>query len=187
MRIDVSGSTYIARPSRRDLARALVCAWERNELKVHAGVQTKKFLKDRDDLTTHVIGILAEMAVAESLGASIEMDARLTGDDHEADHRLPSGERIQTKYRLRRGWDFALSGDSLDEFKADYGVLVWPEMTQRTGPHDLSMEIVGYVSRAEFQRLAVTKDYGYGPRLVIEAQHFRPIHELTKHSWPVAP
>lgn len=130
----------------------------------------------------HYIGLLGEYAASRLLdGYSYSKEIfGASGDGGLADLQGPAGG-INVKTRTRRGYDFALSGDSLDGFKADAAVLVWPAQgceANLATPQDvnISLDVVGIVSYADFAAKAVHKDFGYGLRLVLEHQHFTPIH-----------
>jgi len=69
--------------------------------------------------------------------------------------------------------------DSPEKFKARVAVLVAPS----DEPDVMSIE--GWMGRPEFIRTATTKDFGYGPRLVVERENlpgietlWRTLHEL---------
>jgi len=129
----------------------------------------------------HYIGLLGEYAASRVLDG-YDYDRACygaSGDGGNADLTGPAGG-INVKTRTRRGYDFALTGDSLEGFKADAAVLVWPapEYEDRLAtPQDtsISLDVVGIVSYADFAAKAVHKDFGYGLRLVLEHQHFIPI------------
>lgn len=134
----------------------------------------------------HYIGLLGEHAASRVLdGYSLDRACYgASGDGGMADLIGPAGG-VNVKTRTKRGYDFALSTDSLDGFKADAAVLVWPgdDATQKLlcsdpKPQDvnISLDVVGIVSYADFAAKAVHKDFGYGLRLVLEHQHFTPIH-----------
>ena len=42
------------------------------------------------------------------------------------------------------------------------------------------MSVNGWMSRAEFEKRATPKDFGYGPRLVVSQQDLRPIESLWR-------
>lgn len=131
----------------------------------------------------HYIGLLGEYAASRVLDG-YDYDRACygaSGDGNAADLRGPSGG-INVKTRTKRGYDFALSGDSLEGFNADAAVLVWPgdDATEKVLHHpqssNISLDVVGIASYAVFAAKAVHKDFGYGLRLVLEHQHFTPIH-----------
>jgi hypothetical protein len=156
-------------------------AHKRNDPKMAAGVPNYKIDPNKKDFDIHHMGIKAEYAVAKYLGLELDTTFSLHGDDHRGDLIHHDGRTISVKFRTSRGWDFALTRDKLSEFRADLGVLVWPAPSRRRDTSGCErFEIVGFVSREAFAECAVAKDFGYGPRLVLEAQHFLPIHGLSQ-------
>lgn len=134
----------------------------------------------------HYIGLLGEYAASRVLdGYSLDRACYgASGDGGMADLVGPAGG-VNVKTRTKRGYDFALSTASLDGFKADAAVLVWPgdDATQKllcSDPkpqHDnISLDVVGIASYAVFAAKAVHMDYGYGRRLVLPWEHFTPLH-----------
>lgn len=115
----------------------------------------------------NVYGFKAEIAVARLF--DIEPPTINVVTDGGVDLWL--GERsIDVKFSNReRG---PLIFDSLEKFRADYAVLVG-----RTDEPDV-MRINGYISRGGFEVISRRHDFGYGPRLFIEADELEPIERL---------
>lgn len=133
----------------------------------------------------HYVGLLGEYAasrVFDGYHYSREIYG-IKGDGGKADLVGPAGG-INVKTRTRRGYDFALSSDRLDGFKADAAVLVWPgdDATQgilcnspAPAECDISLDVVGIASYAVFRHRACHVDYGYGKRLALPAEWFTPL------------
>lgn len=79
---------------------------------------------------------------------------------------------VDVKCTLRR--DPSLIFDTEDKFKSDVAVL-----TQAFEDDD-AIRVWGYVSKTEFLRRAKHRDFGYGDRLVVEANALDPIEKLWK-------
>lgn len=179
MHTDRPGDSWVVRFDRSDLHHAFDIAWLRNEPKRQRSITSRKLNPKRDDLTTHVFGVLAEMAVMHVLDSTMDTTSILSGDKHKPDHILYGRYSLQTKYRDQRGWSFALYSTNPDEFNADIGILVYPARDRdKHDPFDLSMEIVGCISRDKFFRVATIANYGYGDRYIVESNHFTSINSL---------
>jgi hypothetical protein len=115
----------------------------------------------------NVYGFKAEIAVARLF--DIEPPTINVVTDGGVDLWL--GERsIDVKFSNReRG---PLIFDSLEKFRADYAVLVG-----RTAEPDV-MRINGYISRGGFEVISRRHDFGYGPRLFVEADELESIERL---------
>jgi len=62
--------------------------------------------------------------------------------------------------------------DSLEKFKADIAILV-----VRTGIQS-AMKVHGWISQEEFSARCYRRDFGYGDRLVVDAENLWPIERL---------
>ena len=120
----------------------------------------------------HKLGTLAELAVAKLLCIYplIGIDDRRDIPDH--DLMLHNGQTLEVKYRAGGGGEFALNNDRPTSWKTDYGVLVWP------GPDDMSLDIVGFMTREDFATHAYTGNLGRGLRLIYPTAMLRPIQGL---------
>ena len=142
----------------RGLARAI--AELRNSPKVDAGVQSKKLLRDRGEFETHLMGVEAELAFSSLVGGEMDLSLSMSGD---SGHDVRVGPyRVEVKCRRQRGYSFALMG--LGSMRSDAGALVY-----QCGDEYV---VHGVISREKFRRVAVRRDYGYGPRLVAEPSEF---------------
>jgi len=148
-------------------------ATARQKNKDKHGVVNQKYSEHRD-ITAQFLGLLGEWSVAEYFGVDYDRNLYIGGDGHLGDVELPDGRRIDCKMRGRRGWDYALNGmDWEDELKAPLCGLVWPAERGYTN-------IVGYITREEFDEHKIINDFGHGPRWVVEWEKFRHIGHLLK-------
>lgn len=158
-----------------------------------------KFSQDpgHDSRFAHLVGVLGEYATARVLGGDIDRAIyTLAGDGGVGDVTLRfGGQKIEVKTRRFRDCDFALASTDPAKFRAAFAVLVWPGIqcpNALATPRDVSvaaygpglwMDVVGYLTRQDFFRLASRVDYGHGERLAVAPEHFRP---LTLASAPVS-
>jgi len=144
----------------------------RNDRKEELGIPSKKFDPSKSEWEAHYQGILGELGAARVLGFhTIDLEERLAGDGG-VDLVLPCGLTVEVRYRTQREWDFALNGDSLEFFKADVAVLVWPGVEPDT------VELVGWTTRVHFARKANIKNFGHGDRLVLRYPSLMPMKSL---------
>lgn len=135
------------------------------------GRHAKGFDGVKTSYEAHLAGLLGEFAAARVLGVDIDRTIYgHGGDGHRGDLTLLSGETVEVKTRGKRGFAFALGSLDSTEFKAKYGVLVWPAHTQKLEP--CWMDVVGWISRGEFLARMRAVNFGYGPRLCVEAAYF---------------
>ena len=130
---------YTLSPDDLDLADDL--ARQRNGSKEAAGIRSHK-VANRSDQSIHYLGLLAEIAVARTLGVEIDRNIYLTGDSG-YDLRW-SGQSIDVKMRGNRDKDLPIM-PGMRDFTADFAVLCWP------AGYDV-VEIVGCVSRWRFRQ-----------------------------------
>lgn len=118
----------------------------------------------------NIYGFKAEFAVARVLGVDPPTVNVLTdgGIDLWFDDIS-----IDVKFTNRD--DGPLIFDSPDKFKADCAVLV----SKTNDP--LAMRVRGAIGKKAFLAQAKTHDFGYGDRLVIEAQDIHPVEWLWRH------
>lgn len=139
------------------------------------------------NVATHRLGIGAEYAVAAVLGAHWD-DRVLRGGNKRGWDVQSSIGTIDVKYRRSIGYSYTLDSTKPEEFKADYGVLVWPT---RAGVPGRDYWIVGGISRFWFHfwaREALAghghrvqiEDWGYGARLVMRAGHMLPFKTVLE-------
>lgn len=155
-----------------EVALAKFIAGLRNGPKERRGAHTPIRDGSKSALDMHIMGFLAELAVAKHLNLYPDFRQLPYGDGHSGDLHF-NGKAIEVKCRERVGWDFALYSTNPSEFGADLGVLVYRLS-------ESAMGIAGFISRADFLKRATTKNYGYGPRLAVGPDELRPIGELVE-------
>lgn len=148
----------------------------------------KNYDPKASNVATHRLGIGAEYAVAQVLRSHWDDRVLRGGNKRGWDVDSPVGT-IDVKYRRQIGWAWTTDSLKLDEFKADWGVLVYPvsEFVAATRNY----WIIGAVSRADFQRYAQAaldghghevqvENWGYGPRCAMRAGHMLPFFKLVE-------
>lgn len=157
--------------------------WEDIEIKAEARNNIKmpntsvRVDNKKTDLQIHIYGMAAEYAFGKLFGLQPDLGAQLKGDAG-YDFVFPGGLTAEIRYRFERNRDFSLYSDRLEDFKADFGVLVWP------GPSVRQFEIIGWVSKVGFAMMAKRK-YLKGWRLLVPWQWLRKpeeLHLLNKNS-----
>lgn len=156
-----------------DRQRVSDLAHARNDKKEHAGVTSRKFDDTKSELQAHYEGIEGELAVAKALKLPVDEASSLKGDSG-FDLRTPQGFTIEVRRRTKRGWAFALNSDSVCDFKADIGVLVWP------GEKADELDVCGWTTRVHFALKAKKANYNHGERLVLEQSDLFPMDRLVK-------
>lgn len=122
----------------------------------------------------NALGFKAEFAVARLLGTSLPTVNVVT--DGGVDLWF---DDVSIDVKFTNNAKNGLIFDNPEKFKARVAVLVAP-----TDEPDV-MSIEGWMGRPEFISTATTKDFGYGPRLVVERESlpgietlWRTLHEL---------
>lgn len=148
--------------------------WARARLNAkRPNARSRRFSYRKSDLQIHLEGVTGEYVVSKSLCLPYDPRPLPGGDKGQPDLVLPSGRTVQIKYREKKGWDFALNGVNPEDFKADLGVLVYPD--------DLGAEVVGWITREDFERGARIENYlgkPGGERLACGPDAFRQYEEL---------
>jgi len=150
--------------SERDQHEAHMLALDTVKLLESMGVAPRLENKKQSRIDANRFGFMAEFAVARVFGAG---EPRLNiATDGGVDLWLDDIS-VDVKYTKTR----LLIFDSLEKFKAKVAILV----THR----DLGvMEIIGWMGKKDFERVAIAKDFGYGERMVAQAEDLRPIETL---------
>ena len=162
--------------SASDVARVYEIATARFQTKRAVGSIDKRIARDATSVEIAARGVLGEIAAARALGLPTGPILELyAGGDGGADLATPGGATIDVKTGGRWFYDFAIRSTRLAEFRADLGVLCWldPDTPQRVA-------VAGWLTRAEFGRLATTANFGYGDRLSVKWANMRPITELVE-------
>ncbi len=153
-----------------NLAREI--ALERNSPKEKVGIQSRKIVSGGSELQTHLVGTRAEVAVAILTNGSVNRSFGLSGDDDQGDVLLPNRMWAEVKFRRARQWDFALRSNDPLRFKVPIGFLVWP------GNDKQELDAVGAISRKTFLENWYERDYGHGPRAVVDPKFFAPMETV---------
>lgn len=137
----------------------------RNGTQVKAGLRSKRF-GDLPDITTHLLGAKAELAVARLLGLRPNETLIIGGNKAGVDLLTPLGATIDVRLRLERGRALASKDARGSDMKADIFVLVWPGLDLETAVETPSLlndppetfEAVGWITRGLWSGWAVTAE-----------------------------
>lgn len=151
--IGVPISTRLTPP---EVAFALALATQRYACKVN--LDGTAFRHD-SGLTPHYVGVVGELCFRRVHGGRLDTTVRPNGDGHTPDILLPDGRRVEVKSTTFTGRDPALKlkPDEIDTF--EYCCLVQVSLLD-------SAVVYPIWAWDEIRDLMVTRDYGYGPRLV---------------------
>lgn len=143
-------------------------AHARNDPKI--GKVPNQRIDDRqNDLDMNLGGLKAELAVAKLLQCELDTSISIAGRRKPYDLQA-QGKTIEVVYNTYRGGD--LYFNKPDRLQADVAVLVVPF---RKG-----VNVVGYITRGEFNDLYRWKSWGYGWRASIWQGQLHPIEELMQ-------
>jgi hypothetical protein len=162
--------------SATDVARVYEIATARFETKRAVGSVDKRIARDATSVEIDARGVLGELAVARFLGLPTDPILELyAGGDGGADLTTPGGATIDVKTGGRWYYDFAIRSTRVGEFRADLGVLCWlnADTPQRVA-------VAGWLTRAEFHKMAQTVNFGYGDRLAVTWSRLRKMLELQQ-------
>lgn len=135
----------------------------------HATARDKRIMDHRDNVETHLIGLLGEYAVARLLSVPFDESAMVAGDL--VKDIVINGVTVEVK--TLRGY---LAFRQLEDFKADVAVLVWhkPGITDR-------VSVQGWVDRPAFVAGHFMDDFGYGPRPCMQPAQLHAISTLKTY------
>ena len=153
--------------------------WARERQGLKQGRDRGRFSRVKSSMDVHFEGIRAEYAVAKAFLLPYDPRNSPHGDGNKPDLTLPDGTTVQVKFRDKVGFDLALNSNNPAELTAQVIVLCYPASP---APLNDDIEIVGYLTREEFLRLAVERDYGYGPRLAVSPGQLEPFEVLLRES-----
>ena len=166
-----------------ELARLRELAPERSKNARANGTRNNRWT-EHPDVEIDYAGLIGEYAVARYFGLPFRPEVQRS-DKGRGDLILPNGRSAEVKFTKFPGGDFILAGNSLDGFRADVGILVHSKPRPRYGEPgaglytwDNPVIIAGWVTRDVFGIFCETKDYGYGPRLMLPASKLAPIEAL---------
>lgn len=136
-------------------------------------VVDKKFDKNNSSYSVNLMGRMGEVAAAKCLGLQTDNSISPSGDDgHDLHDGM--GTSIQVKTSTLR----ALIFNAPELFISDVAVLVH-FVGDKMLPHvDGQYDVIGWITRQDFLANHYLRDYGYGTRLVIDADKLYPIEEL---------
>jgi len=136
-------------------------------------VVDKKFDKNNSSYSVNLMGQLGEVACGKGLGLEVDRSISPSGDNgHDLSTSL--GKNIQVKTSTLDKLIF----NAPELFVSDYAVLV-QFFGDKQIPHvDSKFTIVGWVTRELFLANHYKHDYGYGIRLVMDANQLLPMEDL---------
>lgn len=119
----------------------------------------------------NIAGFKAEIAIARLY----ELDLPELNILSDGGLDLWIGDPRRKMYSIDAKWTSTqdLIFDCMEKFQADFAIGV-------TSIAEDSMEVHGFVSRRKFEKKAVSKDYKYGPRLVMPLDDLSPPELLWK-------
>ena len=136
-------------------------------------VVDKKFDKNNSSYSVNLMGQLGEMACGKGLGLQVDRSISPSGDNGH-DLSTPLGKNIQVKTSTLDKLIF----NAPELFVSDYAVLV-QFFGDKQLPHvDSKFSILGWTTRELFLANHYKHDYGYGTRLVMDANQLQPIEVL---------
>lgn len=134
------------------------------------GVATQKYDRRRTDWEICYFGFMGEVGVARALCQEPNWSV-LIGGDSGSDVTF-GGQQLQVKTPLtKQTRDWFYFNDE-ERFRADYGVLC------NVDEYETSVLIRGAVSKEDFLRLCVTKNFGYGERVALHATQMPSMDDL---------
>ena len=135
-------------------------------------VRDKKFDRTNSSHGVSLIGIMGEIAGCRALRTEPNLEVWIGGDDGRDCQAFGLSWQIKTS-SLR-----ALILNSADDFVADAALLVRHLAGKHEVADDPTFEIIGGVSRKRFLREHFLHNYGYGERLVMNADALTPLQKL---------
>lgn len=137
-------------------------------------VTDRKFDKNNSSYSVNLLGRLGEVACGRILGLPLDETITPSGDGGH-DLVTPLGKNIQVKTSTLDKLIF----NAADLFVSDMAVLV-QFFGDKQLPHvDGEFILKGWIDRETFLDKHYNHDYGYGIRLVMDADQLRPIEELV--------
>jgi hypothetical protein len=145
------------------------------EDKVAHDVADKMFDINNTSEGINIIGHLGEMAVGKVLQVPVDTEVRTGGDDGNDLHYL--GNTIQVKTSTLKSLIF----NHPRLFKSDLAVLVqFIGADKRKAEDDPRFVIWGWMERKEFLDKHYTRNFGYGNRLVVDAENLLPLDMIEE-------
>ena len=148
----------------------------RNKPKMDAGIVSNLFGRHKfDELTPHLNGVMAEMAVSWYLGLGMDKSSRLDGDKGAPDLLGLDGATYEVKYTDLQGGDFIVPDRDPLKFVADIGIVCHPGFSNRR------VRLSAWVTSDDFLNNYHVRDYGSGDRAAISQSKMRDIGELKEY------
>lgn len=148
----------------RDLAQGRQNPKDRDPSKV-----SDKRIIQRDNVETHLIGLLGEFAVGTLLGSATDTEAYLSGDTDKDFELYGIGIEVKTL----QGY---LAFKQIDDFKTDVAVLV----TYDKGDYS-KVWVQGWISRQDFIAMHFSDNFGYGDRPCMQPSSLHPMNTLKTY------
>jgi hypothetical protein len=157
-----------------EVDEVLYWAQEIEDVKRSNNVRNKKFDVNNTDVGVHAIGMLGELAAGRVLGAQPDWEIYLSGDD--GNDMTAWGLTWQVKTSSMRKLIFNYESD----FVTDAAVLVHHHASKHKVFEHPVFEVVGGISRKRFMALYYEHDFGYGVRLVVDADDLIGMETIKK-------
>jgi hypothetical protein len=137
-------------------------------------VTDRKFDKNNSSYSVNLMGRLGEISAARVLGLQTDDSIAPSGDNgHDLTTLL--GKTIQVKTSTLDKLIF----NAPELFVSDIAVLV-RFIGDKQLPHvDSQFDVMGWIEKETFLANHYNHDYGYGIRLVMDANQLKPIEELV--------
>lgn len=141
------------------------------------GVTDRMFDKNNTSEGINIIGHLGEQAVGKVLGLPVDTTV-LTGGDVGHDMYIGS-----TSIQVKTSELTKLIFNAKHLFKSDVAVLAqFVGKDKRKAQEDPRFLIWGWIERKEFMRDYYTHDFGYGMRLIVDAEYMHTLDSLVEEA-----
>ena len=156
-------------------------ARSRNSFKENNHVVSKKYNTKKTDEEINFDGLKGEYAVANFLGLEVNKEITFVGDGgSDLEYK---DKTIQVKYNNYRCGEGDLYFDNVPNstyiFKTDVAFLVVPTKELKV------VNIVGWITREEFNKKCYIRNFGYGERKVVDQWDLTPTKAflLRRNTW----
>jgi hypothetical protein len=146
-----------------EVDQVLDWAKEIENIKRTNNVRNKKFDINNSDVGVHAIGMLGELAAGRILGVEPDWEIYLSGDN--GNDMSAWGMSWQIKTSSMRKLIF----NSMKDFITDGAILVHHLASKYEVFDNPTFDVVGAISHTKFVGLCYEHDFGYGSRLVVDA------------------
>lgn len=131
-----------------DRAYVQQVAQRMEDFKRRGGAKSNRYDRGKSELELHELGVASELAFSKMTGLKPNFDLTYGGDGG-VDFTTAKGLTVSLKYRHSRNRDFAIVAPTLDGFRADIGVLIWPFGSS-------GYEFVGWTTRVHAAQVGMT-------------------------------